>query len=117
MNNTKLVLIIVLSFLALGLSAGVVDGYMWDEATIDKGEELEYKWTFKAGELASVYLEGDTTTDLDLFVYDMAGKLVASDEDDTDYCELEWTPAKTATYIIRIKNLGKLENNYYIESN
>jgi len=113
----SLVLILILSLSALALNAGVVDGYMWDDYVIEGSEELDYEWTFTGGEIATVYVEGDTSTDLDLFVYDQAGNLIVSDEGDGDACEVEWTPEETTTYIVRLKNLGDFENYYYIESN
>lgn len=117
MKRTYLLCLLIFSFLAIQLGAGVVDGYMWDEFVIEGNEELDYEWTFAGGESATVYVEGDTNTDLDLFVYDKEGNLIVSDEGDGDMCEVEWTPAETTTYIVRLKNLGDTENYYYIESN
>lgn len=118
MNKMRsLVFFLILSFGAIVLNAGVVDGYMWDEYVIEAGEELDYEWTFTGGEAAEVYVEGDTSTDLDLFIYDLDGNLIVSDDGEGDTCEVEWTPAETTTYIVRLKNLGDFENYYYIESN
>jgi hypothetical protein len=72
---------------------------------------VELKIIFKANELAEFFVIGDGDTDLDLFVYDADGKLVASDEDPSDrasdLCVCRWTPKNEQEYKIVIKNLDK----------
>lgn len=73
-----------------------------------------YHMTFRAGEAAYVALEGDGDTDLDLFVDDQNGNLVASDTDGTDRCAVRFTPLWTGTFVIRVVNQGTVFNNYTI---
>ncbi len=56
-------------------------------------------------------------TDLDLFVYDEAGDLVASDTDYTDDCLAAWTPYCTQVFTIKVENLGCVYNRYGLATN
>ena len=53
-----------------------------------------YNITFEGGELAQVLVDGDGDTDLDLYVFDSEGNLVASDTDLTDVCLGSWLPGQ-----------------------
>ena len=68
-----------------------------------------------AGVPAAVTINGDEDTDLDLFVYNRFGQLVAVDDDDTDYCVVRWVPATSGMVTIRVVNLGSVYNDYFIE--
>ena len=70
--------------------------------------------TFRAGERACVIVSGDGDTDLDLFVYDENGNLIASDTDTGDDCVATWNPRWTGKFTIKVKNLGGVYNNYKI---
>lgn len=83
-----------------------------------------YKQTFTqkfyAGEYARVTIEGDGDTDLDLYVYDQYGRLVACDDtyaDDDGSVEF-YVPynSRTAkpTYSIVVVNRGRIFNDYRI---
>jgi len=61
-----------------------------------------------------VTVDGDGDTDLDLYIYDEDGRMVASDDDFTDYCIGSWTPRFTGMVTIRIVNRGSLWNRYAI---
>lgn len=76
-----------------------------------------YNVTFKGGELAVLMVMGDGDTDLDVFVYDSKGNLVASDTDSTDDCVIKWTPRWTDKYRVVIKNKGNVYNLYTIRTN
>lgn len=76
-----------------------------------------YRITFKGHERAKVAVVGDGDNDLDLFVYDEGGHLIASDEDGTDKCYVEWTPRRTGEFTIKIKNLGNVYSDYLLLTN
>lgn len=76
-----------------------------------------YTEYFRGGEVAVVVVCGDGDTDLDLFIYDRYGNLVASDTDSTDYCVVRFYPRWTAPYRIVIRNLGSVYNEYTLETN
>lgn len=78
-----------------------------------------YHITFNGGEMAIVHVSGDGDTDLAVSVYDNNNNFIGSDE---YYCEscgggVCFTPRWTGNYIVKIKNLGKVYNNYVIATN
>lgn len=83
----------------------------------------EYKVTFYGGEWARVEVLGDGDTDLDLYILDSNGNQVwtrtkaVMDEGPDDECEVEWIPAQTRTYTIRIVNRGRVYNNFELYHN
>ncbi len=56
--------------------------------------------------------DGDRNADLDLFVYDQWGRLVAVDDDYTDYCVAGLVPPQGGIITIRIVNVGSVYNDY-----
>ena len=76
-----------------------------------------YHVTFYGGELAEVAVAGDGDTDLDLFIFDEFGNLVASDINGGDLCLAQWYPAWTGTFRIEVRNLGGVYNRYQIATN
>ncbi|GHU82020.1 hypothetical protein FACS189468_5690 [Spirochaetia bacterium] len=73
---------------------------------------MTYKLPFRAGQPATVFVSGDGSTDLDLYVYDENGNLIAYDEDYSDDCLVRWNPRWTGSFIIVVKNLGRVWNRY-----
>ncbi|MCC6418850.1 MAG: hypothetical protein IT429_11500 [Gemmataceae bacterium] len=76
-----------------------------------------YRITFRGGETARVVLDGDGGTDLDLFIYDENGNLVRSDVGLSDYANLSWVPRWTGPFTIRVRNLGRFSNGYFLTNN
>ena len=76
-----------------------------------------YSCSFVEGRLAEVGLSGDGDTDLDLYVYDSNGNLIASDTDYSDDCYVRWVPKWTGRYTIKIVNRGPVYNKYIILTN
>lgn len=72
---------------------------------------------FQAGQEATVTVYGDGDTDLDLYVYDSNGNLVAKDEDRTDTCVASWVPKWTGAFTIVVKNRGSVYNRYTMRTN
>lgn len=67
------------------------------------------------GEVVKVKLQGDGSTDLDLHVFDLGGRLVRSDRGPSDRAHLRWRCEYTGLYAVAIENLGFLPNLYSIE--
>ena len=59
-----------------------------------------------------VLVSGDGDTDLDLFVYNSAGRLLDSDDDNTDFCVTSFYMPRAGYITIRIRNLGEVYNEY-----
>ena len=77
-----------------------------------------YTITFVAGETASVGISGDHTTELDLYVYDDQGNLVA--RDDNGYGDerlVKMIVYRTSVFTIRVVNRGSVYNDYAIGHN
>ncbi len=72
---------------------------------------------FRGGEIGSIRVDGDGDTDLDCYVYDASGTLVAYDNDLTDYCILDWYQASTGAIRLEIRNLGDVYNEYILSTN
>ena len=71
--------------------------------TIPANSWVSYNITYHGGELAEAWADG-YGNDVDMEVYDPYGNLIEWDrlDDDEPYCE--WTPGRTRTYRIVIKN-------------
>ena len=76
-----------------------------------------YRITFRGGETARIVVAGDGDTDLDLYVYDEHGHLIASDTDLTDFCVVTFHPRWTGAFRVEIRNLGSVYNAYTIATN
>lgn len=73
-----------------------------------------WTYTFTGGKEAYVIVTGDGDTDLDLYIYDENNNLIDSDTDETDDCICSFTPRWTGKFYIKIKNRGRVYNNYVI---
>jgi len=76
-----------------------------------------YTWQFYGGEIARVAVSGDGDTDLDLYVYDANDNLITSDTGRSDDCIACWVPRWTATFYIKVVNLGSVCNEYVLVTN
>lgn len=77
------------------------------------GRTDTYKLRFGRG-ASSAMISGDGDTDLDCYVYDREGNLVARDTDYTDDCVLTWHAAYTGDFTIKIENRGIVYNEYFM---
>jgi hypothetical protein len=75
-------------------------------------------WTIRCygDEITRVTVNGDGSSDLDIYVYDERGNLIVSDTDDTDYCVASFTPFWTQTMTVKIVNRGRVSNFYTIRA-
>ena len=77
----------------------------------------KFRVVFRGNSPAFVSVVGDGDTDLDCFVTDEDGNLIASDTNPTDRCSMAWTPVWTGPFTIRVKNLGDSPNLYHLTTN
>ncbi|MBK8208032.1 MAG: hypothetical protein IPK87_14750 [Planctomycetes bacterium] len=112
----------------MGLSGrGATKGAIVAAAKLDGATKLDDgRWNIagiklnarmKKGELAAVWVGGEGNGEIDLYIYDAAGKLVASDESEGDSCWCEWTPAAEADYTIIAYNRSTTENTIVFVTN
>jgi hypothetical protein len=115
----------MLGMLVLGLATALAltsvgqadskDGPRRWTKTIKKSSEIVYKIVYLADknptrQYAEFAIIGDGGTDVDIEVYDAAGKLVAKDDKFTDLALVRWVPTMTQEYTIKVKNLGSDDN-------
>lgn len=75
---------------------------------------ISYTCTLKGGEITNIELKGDGDTDLDLYVYDMYGNLIAYDESYGDYCAVSIAVYYTSKFTIKVVNRGNVYNDFAI---
>ncbi len=78
---------------------------------------MTFDEAFTASQLAEVVVSGDRTTDLDLYVYDENGNLIASDTDYSDQCYVSFRPRWSGWFRIKVLNRGSVYNDYSIATN
>lgn len=102
---------------AKGAQRGNINGPSRDYSAVNGNSYMDYTASFVANELAEILVSGDGDTDLDLYVYDSNGNLIAKDIDYSDDCYVRWIPAWTGRYTIRIVNRGPVYNRFVILTN
>ncbi|WP_013630012.1 hypothetical protein [Rubinisphaera brasiliensis] len=113
----SLMTLAVLTSTAAQSIAGRVEGPGVDHESCAARSTVTYYDVFRAGQLAEVVIQGDGETDLDLYVYDENGNLIASDTDNSDLCVVRFSPKWTGRFRIVVKNLGTVYNRYVLRAN
>ncbi len=67
---------------------------------------------FEAGKRVEIRVKSEKDSDVDLFVYDRNGMLVAKDEEINKNCMVSFKPEATQTYSIRVVNRVLLDSCY-----
>lgn len=100
-------LLMVATLLLAG--SAVAQPYRPDDAAdmLDPGERHLYGVVLKGGTVRHLigHAIGDAG-DLDCRVFDGEGRMVASAEDDSNECELDWLPVRTERFTIQLVNQG-----------
>lgn len=116
-DENLLVLIDNIDAEAKGAQRGAVNGPSRHYDAVNGNSTDTYQISFIANVLAEILVSGDGDTDLDLYVYDSNGNLIAYDESYSDDCYVRWVPAWTGRFFIKIVNRGPVYNNYVILTN
>lgn len=99
-------------------SKGVTTGQVYSISQIDDGGEDVYdNLPFAAGEYAEVYVESADGSDLNLYVYDAAGRLVCSDTDISAISYCGWRPSEGGAFTIKVENRGQGDAGYSLMTN
>ncbi len=77
---------------------------------VDAGRSRFINESFVGGRRAVVRIAGDGSTDVDVFVYDENGNLVASGVGPTDREYVTFTPRWTGRFTTEVRNLGNTWN-------
>ena len=111
----------IVALATVGLSAvtfaGATSGRISQVDRVDAYSTNTYRVLFNGGDVARIEINGDNDTDLDLYVYDQFGNLVAFDNDELDLCIVEFRPRYDGRYRIEVHNLGGVWNQYTLETN
>jgi hypothetical protein len=75
----------------------------------DKGEAA-ILLSFTAGAKVQVTVKSDERTDVNLFVYDSANKVVAKDDSEGPDCEVKFTVKEAGKYKLVVQNHGPGKN-------
>jgi hypothetical protein len=95
---------------------GATGGQVVRYATVANGYYQWWDLNFDGGEYGRVVVSGDGNSDLDCYAI-AGGAVVDSDEDNTDFCILEWWQVSTGPVQIQIHNRGSWPNAYVLVTN
>ena len=112
-----LAIAVIAGISSLVAQAGALGGEQVSNTVVKAHSTDRYTIYFKSGEIGQVFVKGDGDTDLDLYVYDENGNLIASDTDSSDTCLVRFCPKWTGKFIIRVVNLGGVYNRYRLTTN
>ncbi|MDR3153758.1 MAG: hypothetical protein LBW85_05665 [Deltaproteobacteria bacterium] len=76
-----------------------------------------YNVRYRGGEVARATVRADGRYDIDLYVYNGSGQLVAYDNDATSVGICSWVPSRTRNYSLRVKNTTGSYVGYLIYTN
>ena len=102
---------------AQGAHRGAVNGPREGYYAVNGNGVDTFEISFVKGYLAEIGVAGDGDTDLDLYVFDSNGNPIASDESYSGDCYVNWVPAWTGRYIVKVVNRGPVYNRYVIVTN
>jgi hypothetical protein len=97
--------------------ANRVNGPGTDSKTCLAFGSVTYHEQFYGNSTAVVSISGDGHTDLDIFVYDLSGRLITQGIGLTDRETVSWYVPVTGTYRIVVRNLGATYNHYGLATN
>lgn len=97
---------------------GVSTGQVYSITSIRSGGTDTYPpLPYTGGEYAEVYIEGQASADLNLYVHDAKGRLVCSDTDISAIAYCGWRPATSEGFTIIVKNKGGVSSPYSLITN
>ena len=86
-------------------------------ARVPSATKREHIVEFRGNEPAVVYVSGDGDSDLDVFVYDASGQIVASSTGPRDECIVHWIPERQGSFRVEVRNIGSAANWYWMATN
>lgn len=99
------------------LQAGNLNGPTHFHDVVQAHSSQVYYFRFCNHECAEITCIGDGDTDLDLYVYDAHGNLVAYDLNYTDHSHVHFFPHCSGYYRVEVRNLGCVWNAFHFDTN
>ncbi|MDF1855129.1 hypothetical protein [Pseudooceanicola sp.] len=104
--------------LTLEKSKGVVSGKVYSISQIRAGGTDTYRpLQYEGNAYAEVYVEGASAADLNVKVFDQAGRLVCSDTDISAIAYCGWRPAASEEFSVVVLNRGGGGTSYTLITN
>jgi hypothetical protein len=116
-NDRILALLPALERRARSVDRGGLRGPRQLSAEVQPAASQDHTVEFRGAETAIVHVSGDGDSDLDVFVYDDAGQIVASAAGPGDQCVVHWRPERQGRFRIEVRNLGRTTNQYWLTTN
>jgi hypothetical protein len=112
----KKVLLAMASLLAVvpGAMATPVGGGVCRVSTVWSHSTETFDVVLYGGEVSYITVQGDGSTDLDLFVLDENGNLIAQDTSYSGNCSVWVRPYWTGRFTVRVVNRGSVYNQFRI---
>jgi hypothetical protein len=98
--------------MAVGLTATGVAATQFSQVSRVEAFDTDTWTVWASAGNRRIVVDGDGDTDLDCYVYDQSGQLLAKDDDGTDYCILDFHRRRGGNVDVRIVNLGSVWNRY-----
>lgn len=98
--------------LASNASADPVGGSRTFEDAVRPGGIDSYNFLLRREETTIFAVVGSGSSDIDCFLYDEHGGLVAKDNDDTANCVLSVAPRWTGRFVLKVVNVGDRITTY-----
>lgn len=102
---------------ARGTARGAIGGPRRGVYRVQAHSTNRHRITFRADEPGMVYISGDGDTDLDLFIYDENGNLIGQGIGYSDTETVRFRPRWSGDFVIEVRNLGPVWNEYVLATN
>jgi hypothetical protein len=90
--------------------ASPIRGPLTDTARCQAFSRVTYHEVFRGNQVTTISIVGDGDTDLDLYVYDANGNLIASGIGLSDRETVSFIPFATGAFRVEVRNLGNVWN-------
>lgn len=82
--------------------------------TIAAGATNAYHVALEPSVQTTIDVRGNGATDLDCYVVDPQGDVIAKDDSLSDHCRLAFTPSDTGKVTLRVVNRGAVANDFVV---
>lgn len=109
-------LIAMIDAIGSGATRGPVGGSKYSVTTVRARSIDRFRVEFRAGERATVAIDGGGDGDLDLAIFDESGNEICVRAGRTDREACSWTPRWTGIFTIAVVNQDRFDNRYRLDA-